>query len=413
MSVIPYGRQDINDDDINAVVAVLRSDFLTQGPAVGIFESTIAQYCNAKFAVAVNSATSALHLACLALDVGEGDLVWTSPITFVASANCALYCGATIDFVDIDPYTYNMSVKKLAEKLEDAKKNGKLPKVVIPVHFCGQPCDMIGIHALSQQYGFKIIEDGSHSIGSKYNPSPSSATQDKSQQAIHFEPVGNCRFSDITVFSFHPVKIVTTGEGGMSLTNDPILAKRMRFFRSHGITSTQSEMHSRPAQEIWNYQQIGLGYNYRMTDIQAALGVSQMKRLDSFIKRRHSIARRYDDELGGLLIKTPWQDPNGYSSYHLYPICIKQNLMGVTQRQVYEAMLNADILVNLHYIPVYRQPFYEKMGFSKGYCPQAELYFQQTISIPMYPRLTDLEQTNVINILREACSSSSIRSLNA
>lgn len=401
MNSIPYGRQDINQEDIDAVVDVMRSEFLTQGPTVGIFESTVAQYCDAKFAVAVNSATSALHLACLALDVGEGDLVWTSPITFVASANCALYCGATIDFVDIDPQTYNMSVEKLAEKLEVAKKIGKLPKVVIPVHFCGQPCDMIGIYDLSRQYGFKIIEDGSHAIGSKYNPRPSTI-QDKSKQSIHFEPVGNCRYSDITVFSFHPVKIVTTGEGGMSLTNDHILAKRMRFLRSHGITSAESEMQSRPAQEIWNYQQIGLGFNYRMTDLQAALGVSQMKRLDAFIERRHSIAQRYDEELSSLLIKTPWQDPNSHSSYHLYPICVKQNEIGVTQRGVYKAMLNANISVNLHYIPIYLQPFYQQRGFKAGYCPQAELYFQQTISIPMHTKLTNEDQTKVINVLQEA-----------
>lgn len=263
--VIPYGRQDISQADIDAVVEVLRSDFLTQGPAVPAFESEIATYCGAKYAVAVNSATSALHIACLALGVGEGDVVWTSPITFVASANCALYCGAMVDFVDIDSVTYNLSVERLAEKLVIAEKLGRLPKVVIPVHLCGQACDMAGIYALGQQYGFKIIEDASHAIGGKYKN----------------EPIGNCRYSDITVFSFHPVKIITTGEGGMAVTNDSKLAKHMRLLRSHGISSAPEEMHLRPIEEIWNYQQIGLGFNYRMTELQAALGLSQIQRLDT------------------------------------------------------------------------------------------------------------------------------------
>ena len=384
MAIIPYGRQDINQADIDAVVEVLRSDFLTQGPAVPAFEKAVSTYCGVQHAVAVNSATSALHIACLALGVGKGDSVWTTPITFVASANCALYCGATVDFVDIDPRTYNLSVERLAEKLVQAEKSGCLPKVVIPVHLCGQPCDMAGIYALSQQYGFKVIEDGSHAIGGKYKD----------------EFIGNCRYSDITVFSFHPVKVITTGEGGMAVTNDDALAKHLRLLRSHGITSTQADMQPRPAGEIWNYQQIELGFNYRMTDIQAALGLSQITRLDSFIERRHRIAERYDNELADLHIQAPWQQAGTYSAYHLYAIRIKPNESGIMQRQVYDAMQVAGINVNLHYIPVYRQPYYEAMGFKVGYCPEAEQYYKEVLSIPMYPALTDVQQTKVIRILQ-------------
>jgi UDP-4-amino-4,6-dideoxy-N-acetyl-beta-L-altrosamine transaminase len=384
--MIPYGRQDINQSDIDAVIAVLHSDFLTQGPAVPTFEKAVASQCGAQHAVAVNSATSALHIACLALGVGKGDSVWTTPNTFVASANCALYCGATVDFVDIDPLTYNMSVEILAEKLVVADKVGKLPKVVIPVHLCGQSCDMEGIYKLSQQYGFKIIEDASHAIGGKYQG----------------EPIGNCRYSDITVFSFHPVKIITTGEGGMAVTNNPALAKHLRFFRSHGISSAAEDMQLRPPLEIWNYQQIELGFNYRMTDIQAALGLSQLTRLDEFVTKRHVIAQRYDQLLSTLPIVTPYQHEDVYSSYHLYVIRLKLNEINRTQREVYDLLHSANVLVNLHYIPVYRQPYYEKIGFIQGYCPQAERYFSEAISIPMYSGLTSEQQDQVIAALGQA-----------
>lgn len=385
MSTIPYARQCINEADIDAVIAVLRSPFLTQGPAGPAFENSVANYCGAQHAVAVNSATSALHIACLALKIGKGDIVWTTPITFVASANCALYCGANVDFVDIDPFTYNMSIERLAEKLVFAKKNGKLPKLVIPVHLCGQSCDMAAIYKLSKQYNFKIIEDASHAIGGKYRG----------------EPIGNSRYSDITVFSFHPVKIITTGEGGMAVTNDADLARHMRLLRSHGISSTPAEMKPRSKYEIWNYQQIELGFNYRLTDIQSALGVSQMTRLDEFISKRHIIAKRYDRLLSNLPLLTPFQHEDSYSGYHLYVIRLKLGEISKTQRQVYSALHLAGILVNLHYIPVYRQPFYKNMGFNDGYCPQAEHYFTEALSIPMYPELSEVQQDHVVAILQE------------
>jgi UDP-4-amino-4,6-dideoxy-N-acetyl-beta-L-altrosamine transaminase len=384
--MIPYGHQDINQADIDAVVAVLRSEFLTQGPVVPAFEKAVANYCGAQHAVAVNSATSALHIACLALGVGKGDLVWVTANTFVATANCALYCGATVDFVDIDSRTYNLSVECLAEKLAVAEKTGKLPKVVIPVHLCGQPCDMAAIHALGQQYGFRIIEDASHAIGGKYNG----------------ESIGNSRYSDITVFSFHPVKIITSGEGGVAVTNDAALTKRLRLLRSHGISSTPADMQIRPAEEIWNYQQIDLGFNYRMTDVHAALGLSQMRRLDEFISKRHAVAKRYDQLLQALPMVIPWQHADSYSSYHLYVIRLKLNETRKTQRQLYTALWAAGVGVNLHYIPVYRQPYYEQMGFKVGYCPEAEQYYSEAISIPMFPGLTGEQQDFVVQALRVA-----------
>ena len=384
--MIPYGRQDINQDDIDAVIEVLRSDWLTQGPRVPEFEQAVANYCSANHAVAVNSATSALHIACFALDLGPGDWLWTSPNTFVASANCARYCGAQVDFVDIDTRTYNMSLEALAAKLAQAEKNGRLPKIVIPVHFAGQPCDMPAIHALSQQFGFKIIEDASHAIGA----------------SLANIKVGACTHSDITVFSFHPVKIFTTGEGGMAITNSDKLANRMRRLRSHGINSDKALMQARPENEIWNYQQIELGFNYRMTDIQAALGLSQLNRLDNYVARRHEIAKRYDAELAHLPITTPWQSPQTYSSYHLYPVRISEAKAKKSQRQLYDALWKSGVAVNLHYIPVHRQPYYENLGFKVGDFPEAEQFHREVISLPIYPALTDDQNDLVVSTLQRA-----------
>ncbi|ANJ55192.1 UDP-4-amino-4,6-dideoxy-N-acetyl-beta-L-altrosamine transaminase [Pseudomonas silesiensis] len=383
--MIPYGRQEITQTDIDAVVGVLQSDFLTQGPMVPRFEQSVAQHVGASHALAVNSATSALHIACLALGLGPGDRLWTTPITFVASANCALYCGAEVDFVDIDPRTYNLCTQALALKLEQAEQEGTLPKVLVPVHLCGQPCDMQAIHALSQRYGFKIIEDASHAIGGKYQG----------------EFIGNCRYSDITVFSFHPVKIITTAEGGMALTNDGELANKLALLRSHGITRDPSQM-THEADGPWYYQQIDLGFNYRMTELQAALGVTQMERLDSYVARRHQLARRYDDLLSSLPINTPWQHPDSYSGLHLYVIRLQLDQIQKTHREVFEALRELGIGVNLHYIPVHTQPHYERMGFKADDFPQAQTYYREAISIPMFQTMTDEQQDEVVAALRKA-----------
>lgn len=383
--MIPYGRQDINQQDIDAVVRVLQSDYLTQGPMVPAFEKSIVDACNVKYAVAVNSATSALHIACLALGLGKGDWLWTTPNTFVASANCGLYCGAQVDFVDIDPSTYNLSVKALEEKLIIAEKEDKLPKVIIPVHFSGQPCDMAAINTLSQKYGFKIIEDASHAIGGKYKG----------------EPIGNCRYSDITVFSFHPVKIVTTAEGGMAVTNDPKLAEQLNLLRSHGITRDESLM-TKPADGPWYYQQIELGYNYRMTDMQAALGVSQMQRLEEYVAKRHELAERYNQLLKDLPIILPWQSEDSYSGLHLYVIRLQLDRISKTHLEVFNDMRKADILVNLHYIPVHLQPYYQKLGFKQGQFPEAERYYKEAISLPMFPTMNEKQQNTVISKLKYA-----------
>tara|TARA_Y100000768_G_scaffold302319_1_gene236191 strand:- start:28626 stop:29786 length:1161 start_codon:yes stop_codon:yes gene_type:complete len=386
--MIPYARQDITEADIAEVEKVLRSDFLTQGPIVPKFEKSVSDYCGASHSIAVNSATSALHIACLALDLGPGDWLWTSPNTFVASANCGLYCGAKIDFVDIDPNTYNISIKALSKKLVEAEKSGLLPKVLIPVHLAGQPCDMVAIYDLSKKYGFKIIEDASHAIGATYN-------QIK---------IGSCTHSDITVFSFHPVKIITSAEGGMAVTNKKDIADRLFHFRNSGNTKNKLFMQPRPENEIWNYQQIELGYNYRMNDIQAALGLSQMSRIDHYINIRHEIAKRYDDELSSLPIKIPYQLRGTYSSYHLYPICILANKANKTQKEIYDAFWKNNIAVSLHYIPVYLQPYYQSMNFSRGYCPNAEEYFRSAISIPIYAGLSFENQTKVIKTIIEECN---------
>ena len=383
--MIPYGRQKITQNDVDAVVKILHQDFLTQGPAIQLFEKTVLDYCGSSYGVAVNSATSALHISCLALGLGEGDVLWTSPNTFVASANCARYCGAQVDFVDIDSSTYNMSVDHLAAKLDVAAKKGKLPKVVVPVHFAGQPCDMASIHMLSQKYGFKIIEDGSHAIGARYSDSK----------------IGSCLYSDITVFSFHPVKIITTGEGGIALTNDKNIATRMSRLRTHGITSDQALMEHRPSKEIWNYQQIELGFNYRMTDIQAALGISQMQRLDEVIRRRHEIALKYNEELSSLPIITPLQRVNTYSSFHLYPIRLPESSSIKSQSQVYHELRLHGIAANLHYIPVHRQPYYEKQGFKIGDFPEAEKFHREVLSLPIFPSLSMDQQNKVIELLTQ------------
>ena len=383
--MIPYGRQDITQTDIDAVVGVLQSDFLTQGPMVPRFEQSVAQHVGATHALAVNSATSALHIACLALGLGPGDRLWTTPITFVASANCALYCGADVDFVDIDPRTYNLCPQALALKLEQAEREGTLPKVVVPVHLCGQPCDMQAIHALSQRYGFKIIEDASHAIGGKYQG----------------EFIGNSRYSDITVFSFHPVKIITTAEGGMALTNDEALANKMALLRSHGITRDPAQM-TREADGPWYYQQIDLGFNYRMTELQAALGVTQMERLDQYVARRHQLARRYDDLLTGLPVTAPWQHADSYSGLHLYVIRLQLDKIQKTHRQVFEALRELGIGINLHYIPVHTQPYYERMGFKPDDFPQSQTYYQEAISIPMFQTMTDEQQDEVVQALKKS-----------
>lgn len=383
MKQIPYGKHDINQTDIDAVVEILKSDFLTQGPIVPSFENALSSYCGANFAVAVNSATSALHIACLALGVGKGDWVWTSPITFVASANCAIYCGANVDFVDIDPITYNLSIEKITEKLKLAKKENRLPKVVIPVHLCGQSCEMEELFSLSLIYGFKIIEDASHATGAKYKGMP----------------VGNCKYSDITIFSFHPVKIITTCEGGMALTNNQSLANKMALLRSHGITRSPVEM-TQPPDGPWFYQQLELGFNYRMNDLQAALGISQLKRLDEFIKRRHQIANYYNKLLADFEVITPKQHSDTYSSFHLYVIKVPKHKK-FNRDMIFERLRSSGILVNLHYIPVYRHPFYKKMGFNPDSFIQSEIYYSQAISLPIYPNLSDSEVEEIVSIIRK------------
>jgi UDP-4-amino-4,6-dideoxy-N-acetyl-beta-L-altrosamine transaminase len=319
--------------------------------------------------------------------VGAGDLVWTSPITFVASANCARYCGADVDFVDIDPRTYCLSVQRLADKLSDAATRGRLPKVIIPVHLAGQSCDMQAIHALRQQYGFRVVEDASHAVGGRYKG----------------EPVGRGTYSDITVFSFHPVKIVTTAEGGAALTNQPALAQRMRRLRSHGITRDASEM-SGESDGPWYYEQLELGFNYRLTDLHAALGLSQLARIDTFVARRREIAQRYDELLRALPVVTPWQHPDSVSATHLYVVRLDRSRARRTHRQVFDALRAASIGVNVHYIPVYRQPYYARLGHSAAAYPEAERYYAEAISLPMFPALTEAQQDCVVNALAEACA---------
>jgi UDP-4-amino-4,6-dideoxy-N-acetyl-beta-L-altrosamine transaminase len=381
--VIPYGKQDINQADIDSVIDVLQSDFLTQGPQVPLFEKILVDYCGVDYGVAVNSATSALHIACLALGLEKGDWLWTSPNSFVASANCGLYCDAKIDFVDIDSKTYNLSTIELEKKLIQAKQEDKLPKVVIPVHFAGQSCNMKKIHFLSQEYGFKIIEDASHAIGGKYLE----------------KPIGGCQYSDITVFSFHPVKIITTAEGGLAATNSKELAEKMRLFRSHGITRDKTLM-TRDPDGDWYYQQVGLGFNYRMTELQAALGISQMQRLDEFVAKRHILQERYDLLLSDLPIIEPYQGKDNYSALHLYPIQIDLNKVSKNRKQIFNVLRENGVGVNVHYIPIHTQPYYLQFGFSEGDFPNSESYYNRTISIPLFHTMTAEQQDEVLDVLK-------------
>ena len=386
--MIPYGKQDITQFDIDAVIDVLKSDFLTQGPQVPAFEEALKVHTGARYALAVNSATSALHIACLALGLGNGDKLWTTPVTFVASANCGLYCGADVDFVDIDPQTYNMSISALEAKLIQAKATDSLPKVIVPVHLCGQSCDMKAIHALSQEYGFKVIEDASHAIGGRYLDNP----------------IGNCEYSDITVFSFHPVKIVTTAEGGAVMSNCEALADKMALYRSHGITRDETQMQNE-SHGGWYYEQIALGYNYRMTELQAALGVTQMTRLDEFVSARHKLATRYNQLLAELPITLPYQLEGTYSGLHLYVIRLQLDKISKTHKEVFDAIREQGIGVNLHYIPVHTQPYYQGLGFKVGDFPESERYYQEAISLPMFHAMTEEQQDTVIHALSNVLES--------
>jgi len=382
--MIPYARQRVTQADIDAVVGILRSDFLTQGPAVPRFEQAIAARCRARFAVAVNSGTSALHVACLALGVNLDDVLWTVPNTFVASANCARYCGADVDFVDVDPDTWGLSVSALRAKLAQAKKNGRLPKVVIPVHFAGQPTDQEDIWALSQEFGFKVIEDATHAVGA----------------SRHDEPVGSCRWSHITVLSFHAVKIITTGEGGMALTNDEPLARNMALYRSHGITRDPAQTRHQPAGP-WYYEQLALGFNYRMTDLQAALGLNQLASLDEFVERRNALAGRYDRLLAGLPVQCPTIRSGNRSAFHLYVVRLRGEA-AERHGRVFASLREQGVEVNLHYMPVHLQPYYHDLGFRPGLCPEAERHAREAITLPLYPSLTEAQQDHVVNALAKA-----------
>lgn len=382
--MIPYGRQDIDQQDIDAVVATLRSDWLTQGPAVPRFETLLCERFRSRHAVAVSSATAALHLSCLALGLAPGDYLWTSPISFVASANCARYCGAEVDFVDVEPSTGNLCIAALQTKLETAEREGRLPKVVVPVHLGGLSCDMTAIKALADQYDFSVIEDASHAVGSEHLG----------------DPVGNCRHSDITVFSFHPVKIITTGEGGVALTNDKTLASRMSRLREHGITREPAEMTHSPDGD-WYYQQLELGFNYRMTDIQAALGASQLQRLEHFLSRRRELAEFYDDYLKDIPVHCPvWRNDVSLSSLHLYAIRLQLDRIATTHTDAFTALRSRGIGVGLHYIPIYLQPYYRALGFESRHCPNAEVYYGEAITLPLFPLLTASQQKEVV---REIC----------
>ncbi len=379
--MIPYGRQDVQDDDVAAVVAALKSDFITQGPCIPAFEECVCKAVDCAHGVAASSATAALHIACLALGLGKGDLLWTSPITFVASANVGHLCGAEVDFIDIDPKTFNMSAVALAEKLDRAKRDGRLPKIIMPVHMCGQSCDMDAIGALAREHGISVVEDASHAIGGRYGN----------------RPVGSCAHSDIAVFSFHPVKIVTTAEGGMATTQDAKLAERMCLYRSHGVTRDPILMRGE-SEGAWYYQQIDLGLNYRMTDIQAALGISQMTRLEDYVARRNALATRYDQMLADLSLDRPGRIEQALSAFHLYVVRVDAE----RRRKIFDSLRASEIGVNVHYIPVHTQPYWQDCGFQRGMFPNAETYYSRAISIPLFPTMTEADQDKVVANLAEA-----------
>jgi UDP-4-amino-4,6-dideoxy-N-acetyl-beta-L-altrosamine transaminase len=381
---IPYGRQNITEDDIAAVVEVLRSDWLTQGPMIERFEQAVADYCGAKYAVAVANATAALHLACLAIGFGPGDRLWTSPNTFVASANCARYCGGDVDFVDIDSRTYNISVAELDRKLMAAEESGTLPKVILPVHFAGQSCDMEVIALLSKKYGIQVIEDASHALGGCYQN----------------QKVGSCQFSEMAILSFHPVKMITTGEGGMIMTNSLKLYEKLEQLRSHGITKSP-HLFTQESSGDWYYEQQTLGFNYRLTDIQAALGVSQMQRLNQFVTRRQELADRYHTKLQDLPLETPIVRPENQSSYHLYVVRLKLDKLRRSKLDIFQDLKARGIGVQVHYIPVHTQPYYQSLGFKWGDYPIVEAYCAETLSLPIHYDLTDLEQDSIIQALEE------------
>jgi UDP-4-amino-4,6-dideoxy-N-acetyl-beta-L-altrosamine transaminase len=381
--MIPYGRQSIDQGDIDAVVEVLKSDWLTQGPSIDRFEAAVAERCGARHAVAICNATAGLHIACMALDLGHGDWLWTTPNTFLASANCGRYCGANVDFVDIDARTWNMDAEKLAEKLVEAERLGRLPKVVVPVAFSGQSCNMARIKALSQQYGFAIVEDASHAVGASYQG----------------KPVGCGDYADMTVFSFHPVKIITTGEGGIVVTNSDDLADRLRKARSHGMTREPDEMHE-PSHGPWYYEMVSLGYNYRLTDIQAVLGLSQLKRLDDFLARRRELAARYDQLLADLPLQLPTRQAGAESAWHLYVVRIRREVVSKPYEVIFDALRAAGVGVNMHYIPVHLQPYYRQFGFQAGDFPEAERYYGEALTLPMYADLSDAQQDNIVAALR-------------
>lgn len=384
MNMIPYGRHWIDKEDIEAVVGVLKGNWLTQGPYVEQFEHAVAEYCKVKYAVAVSSGTAALHIACLAAGLGKGDTLWTSPNTFVASANCALYCGAKPDFVDIDSCTYNISINALEAKLSESGEMGRLPKIVIPVHFAGQSCEMEKIHWLSKKYGFTVIEDACHAIGGSYKGMK----------------IGSCTFSDMAVFSFHPVKIITTGEGGMILTNNNDLYQKLILLRTHGITRNSAFMEGE-SEGDWYYQQIELGMNYRITDIQAALGLSQLRRIDKFVSRRHELVQRYNETLSDIPLTLPWQHPDTYSAFHLYVVRLKLKEISKTRKEVFDFLRKKGIGVNVHYIPVHTQPYYRKLGFPSGQFPEVERYYEEAVTLPLFPSMTEEEQDYIISVLRE------------